>query len=504
MWRVDGVCGLRKKTDGPGEMASCFQGDVLGFGLPITVEQLAMVNAHRRAKYGQDAFDEANKDAPYFKEDLELTPGTRFLNYGNAVGKDGYWTYEHLARQSDDVLDMYEVLYPKYQIIGEYDWSSGHSKSRDLALNSITMGVKWGGKQADMRDAVNLDDHSLGNADAFMWHSPAKDKWSLTPIARWTKVDCRVRKGQNQTATFTVDADGATPPPPFYDLNANPNSEDVEKIVESVAAGTTFKKPFEDGTYVGTVKTFDSETGWYHISYTDGDEEDLRWAELKPHIGRGTATTSTCKIVTKPGYVGATKGLKQYLWERGLYFERKENGFCKNDKCCKKGMGCPMVGKLDKSDDHHRPHEFSMQHVLGQCRDFANETSALEEKYLQRGMILIMSPKGHPELAGKGIEFSWGVSKKYFRKINNCVGKDLHKNILKSFTVLDLQQSMRNSRRTRRYRDAYDTTRADYESHDCHTSVEKYVAKHKCHRNIMDQETAYIKAVLAKHNIFVE
>ena len=96
------------------------------------------------------------------------------------------------------------------------------------------------------------------------------------------------------------------------------------------------------------------------------------------------------------------------------------------------------------------------------------------------------------------------MSKKYFRKINNCVGKDLHKNILKSFTVLDLQQSMRNSRRTRRYRDAYDTTRADYESHDCHTSVEKYVAKHKCHRNIMDQETAFIKAVLAKHNIFAE
>jgi hypothetical protein len=104
-----------------------------------------------------------------------------------------------------------------------------------------------------------------------------------------------------------------------------------------------------------------------------------------------------------------------------------------------------------------------------------------------------MSPKGHPELAGKGIEFSWGVSKKCFRKINNCVGKDMHKNILKSFTVLDLAQSRRNSCRTRRYRDAYDTSRAACVSHDCHLSVEKHVSAHKCHRNTLDQETKHVK-----------
>ena len=115
-----------------------------------------------------------------------------------------------------------------------------------------------------------------------------------------------------------------------------------------------------------------------------------------------------------------------------------------------------------------------------------------------------MSPKGHPELAGKGIEFSWGVSKKYFRKINNCVGKDLHANIMKSFEVLDLTQSMRNSRRTRRYRDAHDTKRSDYQSHDSYLSVEKCVTAHKCHRGMLDQETKCIKDVLAEHVVFVE
>ena len=351
-----------------------------------------------------------------------------------------------------------------------------------------------------MRDAGDLDEHCLGTEPAFMWHNLTKTKWSLTEVAGYTKIDCRVYKDGVQSAAFAVGA-----PPPFYDLDAQPFSHEVSKNASAVKMGTKISRDFgENGIHEGTITAFTSGTGWYHVTYQDGDEEDLRWAELSPLVPQSEILTSTTRSVAKPGYIGAPKGLKQYLWERGLFFDRAENADCKLKSCLSKGKGCPMMEKVGKGDKHFRPHTFSMQHVLGQCRDFANETSALEEKYKALGMILIMSPKGHPELAGKGIEFSWGVSKKYFRKINNCVGKDLHANILKSFTVLDLAQFRRNSRRTRRYRDAYDTTRAAYVSHDCHLSVEKYVTAHKCHRNILDQETKYIKDVLAKHNIFVE
>jgi hypothetical protein len=136
-------------------------------------------------------------------------------------------------------------------------------------------------------------------------------------------------------------------------------------------------------------------------------------------------------------------------------------------------------------------------------RDFAMELSALEQKFIDRGHILIMSPKGHPELAGKGIEFSWGVSKKYFRKINNCKGKDLHENILTSFSVIDLPQARRNARRTRRYRAAYDVTgKTEEQLATSFELVEKFCKDHKCHRNILDQDTKEIKAVLARHGIF--
>jgi len=49
----------------------------------------------------------------------------------------------------------------------------------------------------------------------------------------------------------------------------------------------------------------------------------------------------------------------------------------------------------------------------------------LEELVHSRGHILLMSPKGHPELAGKGVEYAWGAAKLLFRKINDCKVKNL-------------------------------------------------------------------------------
>lgn len=77
---------------------------------------------------------------------LNASPAVRFLSYGK--NKDGYWTYENFAEQVTDVLDMYESLYPNAQVLVEVDWSSGHSKHRDDALNVLSMSVNFGGKQS--------------------------------------------------------------------------------------------------------------------------------------------------------------------------------------------------------------------------------------------------------------------------------------------------------------------------------------------------------------------
>ncbi|CAM9311287.1 unnamed protein product, partial [Hapterophycus canaliculatus] len=43
-WVIRGVRGLRKKSEGPGEMVSAFQDEKRGFGLPLSADDLACVN----------------------------------------------------------------------------------------------------------------------------------------------------------------------------------------------------------------------------------------------------------------------------------------------------------------------------------------------------------------------------------------------------------------------------------------------------------------------------
>jgi hypothetical protein len=64
-----------------------------------------------------------------------------------------------------------------------------------------------------------------------------------------------------------------------------------------------------------------------------------------------------------------------------------------------------MIDRIDivlgtALDKKGRGVEKCMTTALSLCSDFANETSALEQRYLDRGHICIMSPKGHPQLAG--------------------------------------------------------------------------------------------------------
>ena len=50
-----------------------------------------------------------------------------------------------------------------------------------------------------------------------------------------------------------------------------------------------------------------------------------------------------------------------------------------------------------------------------------------------------MSPKGHCELAGQGIEYDWGKSKQNFRRKNKL--KHFHQLILESWSCENLKLS---------------------------------------------------------------
>jgi hypothetical protein len=128
--------------------------------------------------------------------------------------------------------------------------------------------------------------------------------------------------------------------------------------------------------------------------------------------------------------------------------------------------------------------------VLQTCEDFANEPSVLQDDIQKRGHICRFSPKCHPEIAGHGIEYCWGLSKRYFRKQNSelgrtkCTAKNLEERVRASLRLVPLSSVLAFARKTRRYRWAYQQTETVLESF---SDIEKLVKTHKSHRNVLDQ-----------------
>jgi hypothetical protein len=70
--------------------------------------------------------------------------------------------------------------------------------------------------------------------------------------------------------------------------------------------------------------------------------------------------------------------------------------------------------------------------MLAKCEDFATEITHLEHIVSQIPAkcgdgeeinMIVFSPKFHCELAGLGIEFGWGLSKRYYRRMITLADK---------------------------------------------------------------------------------
>ena len=138
------------------------------------------------------------------------------------------------------------------------------------------------------------------------------------------------------------------------------------------------------------------------------------------------------------------------------------------------------------------PAEKKMDDIISNLPDFKNEKSALQHTVEGRGHIPLLSPKFHPEVAGVGIEYSWGMSKlKFRREINDEVPKHLHENIVTSMcreTILTLGRVRRFARRCRDYCRAY----FEHGAIESKQKIEQMRKVAKAHRNIIDMEPGFI------------
>ena len=134
--------------------------------------------------------------------------------------------------------------------------------------------------------------------------------------------DCRVRSGDTQSMSFAKIEN--SPLPPFYELNA----------------------PLKD----------------FNVTKSDGTP---------------SLTSKTKQQRIKKGYAGTAKGMKQVLWERGLYID---------------GM------KADFDYDHPSYSTLSAKSVLHSCQDFKEEPTAMQALVRGYGHLIMFGAKGHPDL----------------------------------------------------------------------------------------------------------
>ena len=108
------------------------------------------------------------------------------------------------------------------------------------------------------------------------------------------------------------------------------------------------------------------------------------------------------------------------------------------------------------------------------------------------------SPKGHPELAGCGIEYCFGMSKRLFRKlVSERTKQNFQENISYCISAesLPIESKMRFERKTRDYLNAYRKLSKDQSlnaSDVSFSTIENMMKSRKTQRNIFDIERTYL------------
>ena len=216
----------------------------------------------------------------------------------------------------------------------------------------------------------------------------------------------------------------------------------------------------------------------------------LRKKELQDLATKNDISLKIEEDVVRPGWVNEPKGLLQVLWERGWIDEANYSSY---------------KVQYNKDDD------FSLQRLMSKCPDFAEEKSAMEylleriSAHNEFNATILVTPKYHCELAGEGIEYSWGLAKRFFRKL--LVRKkgrvNFHDSVRECLSYVKVDHVRKFAAKTRRYMLTYAFC-AELPEVKCHhagetlsyATIAKYVkTEFKTHRSASDQDTGFLARI---------
>lgn len=322
--------------------------------------------------------------------------------------------------------------------------------------------LDYGSSRDGYFDAAKLKIQLEDVLDFFEWKYTDKDSTQMT---RQILVEFDHSSGHAKRD------DGAVVPSELRKFTYTREDEDYPKNIPVTAEGLGEYCYAENGTLIeGKLEAGGEQT--FTFAPTEGPfdlqdpAEKSKWAPGYPE-GEGPTL-----------FEGKGKGLRDLVWERGLMSDEAIAG--------------ASLAQLKEK-------------FLG-CADVRNQKSLLEKVVYDRGHVLILSPKYHPELAGVGIEYCWGQSKYRFRnEYNDQEAKNLKANVKKTFhpTQLTPAVTLAYARKTRDYRMTYKTIMTENIGtvNVNKGNIEKIRKNHKCHRNILDQEIGFIRNVIKEENI---
>ena len=212
------------------------------------------------------------------------------LEYGNAAGKDGYWSYDHMVLQCKDILDMSKAKFEdKYDYLFLFDHSCGHDKKQPDGLNVKKMNSGYGGKQ------VIFHDSNIKKKEGYLVDFSYDD-------------DCQLKVGDTQRFYFTESDSG-----PFW-LSAKERLEKNDKVDGMITRdkiGPELVRDIVNAGYIprGKVKDLKIQAKNLQIPLQVVEENVKKGWFGKEGEGIGKVSVNGIQM-------GCPKGMKQVLYER--------------------------------------------------------------------------------------------------------------------------------------------------------------------------------------------
>ena len=403
----DGSTNANPKDEGQGIMISAFVSRDLGFGFNISPHDLRRIN---NCRHGSDYLDkEAALEIFDRKEKHNLTesPFVRYFEYGK--NQEGYWNYNHMIIQFEDVVDCLKVIFGnKYNYVFYFNHSSGHDCQRPDGLNEKRISKFYGGSQPFTRDSVMVDETYLG---------------PFNPINK-------LKVGETQRMHYDI-----------YDVGPGwmDNAERLRLMFDKQL------DEFEMKTKKELIAEIITRTRLR--TAPTGDIKTIR--DLAVLHGIELQSNRHKKV---QGWMYKPKGSLQILYERGFIDPSKRGKACESYYLVD-GKKSRITGELIPGT--------SLTELIRNLPDFQTEQTLLQYHAELMGVTVVTSPKYHPEIAGEAIEYCWGLSKNLYRQkdIKEKRNKDLYINlvrdVLSNTTVLTKLFVRKFGKRMRRYIIAY-------------------------------------------------